>query len=797
MVSLCLTPPNIINQPIEATEKLFSALHGVLQASLHTERLLGLSKRLSLEIISSRTSGVQFIVRCPTDLADSIEHIVAGYIPELKVKIVADPLADVRSGRVTIFKQRLHYAYPIQTADALYQQDPISYLTNSMTKLKTDELIALQYVIQPTQKAEVRKLSQQMRRNEDVMSSLDGRKLATFLSNALMQLVNGISSAMLSGGSYYNRKVVDAHAKPARYLSSFEYELVATLDTKISKPLFDTAIRAVVTTKSKSAERLRTKSVQAAMNLYTVSKYQQLLPKRLVNPIRRYVELTALRHRLPSLGRPVVLSTHELASLYHFPNSSNTNTDNLVTSLSKTLAAPVSLKNGTKLDVLLGENEHHGTKTPIGLTAAERERHIYIVGGTGNGKTTMITYAITQDIAAGKGLAVIDPHGDLAETILDHIPQERIQDVIYLNPDDLQHPIAINLLEMRPGLAGDELLREKDLITEAVISVLRKIFSEDDTGGHRIEYVLRNTIQTALTVQGSTLFTIYELLNDTKFRNSVTKTLEDKDLKNFWKNEIGKAGEMQKVKMAAGITSKIGRFLFSASAKRMLDHEKSSINFEEIIDSGKILICNFSKGLVGEDTSALFGVTVLAKLQIAAFRRARLSQTNRVPFYLYVDEFQNFATMSFVQMLSEARKYKLFLTMAEQSTAQQDQQRLVDIILANVGTVICFRTGSPADEFKLLPLFKPYVKEGELSNLPSYNFYAKLAGTTAQEPLSGVTIVPAQSLVSSKERVIIQSRLLYSVPIKSNVRNEQPPQNATSNSKIRANKPSRQLESIK
>jgi hypothetical protein len=388
-------------------------------------------------------------------------------------------------------------------------------------------------------------------------------------------------------------------------------------------------------------------------------------------------------------------------------------------------------------------------------------------------KRLCFSIAIVQDIRAGKGIAVLDPHGDLAETILRYIPHDRIKDVIYLNPDDLTHPIGINLLELDPSLTGDDLLREKDLITESTISVLRKIFSEDDSGGHRIEYVLRNTIQTALTMEGATLFTIFRLLNDSKYRRNVISRLEDEDLKNFWNNEMGKAGEFQRVKMAAGITAKIGRFLFSASAKRMLEQEKSTIDFNDILDSSKILICNFSKGLLGEDTSTLFGTTVLAKLQVASLRRARLQQTNRVPFYLYVDEFQNFATMSFVQMLSEARKYKLFLTMAEQSTSQQDQQRLVDIILANVGTVVCFRSGSPADERLMLPLFYPYIEQGEIANLPAYNFYCRIAAVQAQEPMSGVTVLlDDQGEEAVAEQAVWYSRIAYGV--ESNTAEEEP-----------------------
>lgn len=364
-----------------------------------------------------------------------------------------------------------------------------------------------------------------------------------------------------------------------------------------------------------------------------------------------------------------------------------------------------------------------------------------MIGGTGNGKTTMLMYGLVQDMQAGKGIAVVDPHGDLAKTLLEHVPPERMDDVIYFDPDDVDFPISMNLLELPPGLTGSSLEKEKDRVTESVISVLRKIFSDDDSGGHRIEYVLRNAIQTALTLEDPTIFTIFELLTNDDFRKKVTNGLPDGTLKNFWKNELAKAGSMQRVKMSQGVTSKIGRFEFSVHTKRVMGQPKSTIDFDDILQSGKILICNFSKGRLGEEASALFGTAVLAKLQVAANRRDIISQTERRPFYLYVDEFQNFATMPFVQMLSEARKYRLFLTMAEQSTSQQEEQRMVNIILANVGTVICFRTGSPFDERLILPLFKPYIEEGEIANLPSFNFYVRISAVNPQEPMSGETLL--------------------------------------------------------
>ncbi len=777
--SICLelTPPANNDQPSLATSQLFTTLHGLGMARGFRDRLIGKRNIFSLEIVSTKDSGIRYIIRASQSKAEIIEHMIASYTPDTKVKVIDDYIVSGKS-HVLEFKQREHFAYPLQNHDALANHDPIGYLTGSMTKLKPGELISFQLAICPTSNRRASSLNHKIMRNDD-LSPLIGKSGSIFpkLASGLSRLLFGITDLFTeayhgsSKESYSSsskdleyKKQVAKGIKPVRTLSYFEHELTESIHDKLEQPLFSANIRVLIQVKSKQDLLLRKQNVLSVLNLYTVPKNQRLVFRKVKSiMLGRYSRVQFIR-RLPSLlkSHPSILSASELASLYHFPHSESARTDNVVKSLSKTLPAPISLKNGQTLDVVIGENRHHGVTTLIGLTASERERHIYIIGGTGNGKTTMLLYGIVQDIKNGKGIAVLDPHGDLAETILEHIPEERIKDVIYLNPDDLGRPIGINLLELDSKLTGDELLREKDLITESTISVLRKIFSEDDSGGHRIEYVLRNTIQTALTMEDPTLFTIFRLLNDAKFRRDAVRNLQDNDLKNFWRNELGKAGDFQRVKMAAGITAKIGRFLFSASAKRILEQEKSTIDFDNILDTGKILICNFSKGLLGEDTSALFGTTILAKLQVAALRRSRQKQVNRRPFYLYVDEFQNFATMSFVQMLSEARKYKLFLTMAEQSTSQQDEQRLVDIILANVGTVVAFRSGSPADERLILPLFSPLVTTGEIANLPAYSFYTRIAAIQPQEPMSGSTLLlEQQGNERIRKNVIEMSRNIY------------------------------------
>ncbi len=791
-IFLELTPPAHTARTPQATQDLFTVIHGFRASRTVKQKLLRCNVVLSFEKASTRAQGIRYIVRVDEQLAASLRQAITTYLPQIRVAEVSDKLPG--DMQIVEFKLTGHYAFPLATARSLEDRDLVAYLAGAMTNLTADEQMRVQIVVTPVRLKEATALARRILGNEDLLARLNTKKLpfsigvGKFISDGLFAITDGIgevyhgptkqsayNSSSSSARSRYEKLQVSTRQRPARTLSAFELELMETMHIKLNQPLFRVSIRVGVKMDSPDEARARLAAIKNSLQAYSVPSYQALHAK-LNNPFVRKLRGFAFSRRLPALfaRHSIVLSASELASIYHFPLGNTAQTDNLITSLSRTLPAPVSLKQEKAMSIIIGTSQHHGESTPIGLTEQDRERHVYIIGGTGNGKTTMLQYAIAQDMKNAKGIAVIDPHGDMALTMLAHVPKERIEDVVYFNPDDVRYPVGMNLLEVPEGLSEDELVREKDLVTETVISVFRKIFSEEDSGGHRIEYVLRNAIQTALTVKDATIFTVFDLINDPVYRNKVIAKLKNKDLINFWKNELGKAGEMQKVKMSAGITAKIGRFLFSASAKRVLEQPKSTIDFDDIINSGKILICNFSKGLLGEDTSELFGITVLAKLQLASLRRARVTQAERRPFYLYVDEFQNFATQSFVQMLSESRKYKLFLTMAEQSTSQQKDQQMVQIILANVGTVICFRTGNPADEKLLLPLFSPSISEGEISNQPPFNFYARLASTLSQEPLSGETIVltdTGDELIA--EAVIQRSRELYATEVELEAQQEQ------------------------
>ena len=532
---------------------------------------------------------------------------------------------------------------------------------------------------------------------------------------------------------------------PKLLLNPYEQELQTVVKEKIGQHLFETSIRVLIIAKSKVELESRAEGLYSSFGPFT-SPYQGLTVKG-TSP-RFYVSkrrLLQFRERSMSGrlfgGNNPILSTSELSDVYHFPYTETTKTEDIVKTLSPEFPAPLSLKKGRKLDVVFAKNNYGNSTTYIGLTDDERARHVYLLGRTGSGKSTIIYHMAKEDIQKGRGVAVIDPHGDLAEALLATVPEDRIDDLIYFNPFDLKYPVRINLLELPKELEDDELELEKELVAESVISVFRRIFSKEEyVNAHRIEYILRNTIYTSFAVPDRTLFTIYKLLTNKDFRNKVVNTLDDENLKDFWNNEFGKASSWQIVKMISGVTAKVGRFLYSPTAKRIIEEPKSTINFDQILDQGKILICNLSEGKIGEDTAQVLGLTIIAKIHQAALRKARVDSSERKPFYLFVDEFQNFATTSFTRILSGGRKFGLRLTLAEQSSAQQQDRQVVNVILANTGTVICFATASPLDEQMMESQFSPIVTRHDFTNLPKYRFYIKMSATNPEEPFSGETI---------------------------------------------------------
>ena len=751
-ILLEITPPASVDKTAYTTSKLFSVIHDLGERRTLREKIIGKKILFSFEIVSTKQEGIRYLIRTTPDEVNNVKRNVISYLPQVGVKTVNEYLPPEKSlktyqTKIIEFKLRKHFAYPLQRLDELKEHDPVAYITGMMTKLSPGELISFQMVLSPTQSRTANIIQNKILNSENTLGYLNKFdipllmplmwliKLITYILGLAVYVVADIASSSKT-------KTYQPTVKKQRVLNAFEKETVDSVQNKISQPLFETTIRLLVIVKDKKELNERVNGFISSLGTFSVPKYQGLKVKSnffpaLINKVRMF----NYRKRLLSMfsnKSSNLLSVSEVSDLYHFPFLRVTQTENIVKAHSKELAAPLSLKNGSKLDVIFARNTYGGTETPIGLNEEERRRHMYILGATGTGKSTLLLSMVYQDIMNNKGLAVIDPHGDLIEKVLPLISENRLKDVIYFNPDDIGFPIGLNLLELTPDLSDDDSLREKEFITESIISLFHKLYPEKYSGP-RMEYILRNTIHTAFTTSNPTIFTIYKLLTNPKFRKGITNALTDENLKDFWKYEFNKAGDYQKVKMISPITNKIGRFLFSPTAKRILEQEKSGINFDEIMDDGKILLCNLSKGKVGEDTSEVFGILIMTKIQLAALKRARVDISKRKDFYLYVDEFQNFATPSFAQILSEARKYRLNAILAHQTTSQLEDKDLVNVTLANTGTIICFRTANPEDEKLILPQFIHYVNQGEIANLPSFRFYIKINAITPEEPFSGET----------------------------------------------------------
>lgn len=795
-VLLEITPPAFSEKTAYTTSQLFSVIHNLAGKRFFKDKLLGNKILFSFEIVSTLDQGIRYLIRASPDHISNLKRNITSYLPQVSVKEVTDYFPErenLKQGHTKIFEFKLkkHFAFPLQKQNILDEHDPVAYITGMMTKLSPGELISFQIVLAPKQVREVNEISRMVLRNEDVLGYLNkpdipvllkpmsfvfglAIKLIAKFAEELQWVISEVTHPSSPGALLATqqaqalKKMQLSLVKPARVISSFEQQHIQSVQEKVNQALFESSIRVLAVMKDEDMLQERGNGMLSSLAVYSVPQYQSFtvksaFPSFLINKIR----LLTFNKRLLSLilnSSQTLLSVSEIADLYHFPFASITQTENIVKVHSKELPAPISLKQGRKLSVIFGENNYGGSTTPIGLTAEDRKTHMYIIGRTGSGKTTLMFSMAKHDIENGEGVAFIDPHGDVSEDLVASIPLNRVDDLIYFNPMDIKYPIGINLLELTPGLDEDEAELEKEVVAEGVISLFRKVFSSDENANaHRIEYILRNAIHTAFTTESPTLFTVYDLLNNPPFQQQVVAKLQDENLRNFWKFEFGRAGDYQVVKMTGGVTAKIGRFLFSPTAKRILEQKHSTINFSDILD-GKILICNLSQGKLGEDTAKLLGTTILTKLQQAALKRADIPQNKRRQFHLYVDEFQNFATQSFTKMLSEGRKYGLEVYIAEQSTSQQQDRSIVNIILSNVTTMICFRSGNPIDEQLMLAQFAPYLQAGDIANLPKYHFYIKISAVESEEPFSGVTMFsPVIKDPERMEKLIATSRKNWTI----------------------------------
>jgi len=432
----------------------------------------------------------------------------------------------------------------------------------------------------------------------------------------------------------------------------------------------------------------------------------------------------------------MILNTEELGSIFHFPTK-YTETPNIKWLQSKRAPAPVNIPEG---GLLLGVNAYRGIRTEIRIARDDRRRHMYVIGRTGTGKSEFIKGLARQDIQNGEGIAVIDPHGDLIDALISDIPRERADDVILFEPFDSERPMGLNMLEARSE-------EEKDFAVQEMIEIFYKLFPPEMIGP-MFEHNMRNVMLTLMADrdQPGTIAEIPRMFTDSEYQKYKTSKVSDPVVRSFWEQEMAKTTDFHKSEMLGYLISKVGRFVENEMMRNIIGQARSAFDFREVMDQGKILLINLSKGKTGEVNSKLLGLIIVSKLQMAALSRADLPEDKRRDFYLYIDEFQNFVTDSLATILSEARKYHLNLIMAHQYIAQlvhEQNTKIRDAVLGNAGTMVSFRIGVEDAEI-MAKEFAPVFNEFDVINIDRFNAYVKLMiSGTVSRPFNMQTLPPA------------------------------------------------------
>ena len=391
---------------------------------------------------------------------------------------------------------------------------------------------------------------------------------------------------------------------------------------------------------------------------------------------------------------------------------------------------------------ILGKTNFRGAQQIFGIRPVDRRRHVYIIGKTGMGKSTLLENMVYSDIMAGKGVGVIDPHGDLADAVLNFVPSNRVNDVVLIDPSDKDYAVAFNMLEnVDPAL--------NSIVCSGLVGIFKKIYAE--SWGPRLEHILRNTILSLLEYPGTTMLGITRILQDDEYRKKVVKKIQDPVVKSFWLGEFDKMQDKFRVEAIAPIQNKVGQFLSSATIRNIVGQPKSTVDLRFAMDKGRIVVINLSKGKIGEDNSALLGAMFITKFQLDAMSRASIPENERKDFYLYVDEFQNFATDSFATILSEARKYKLNLTMANQYIAQMPEE-VRDAVFGNVGTTLSFQVGFDDAEY-ISQQFGEEVLPPDLVSLSKYTSYMRLLIDGMPSSTFSLATLPPPVFEIDRERI--------------------------------------------
>ncbi|MFA5633818.1 MAG: type IV secretion system DNA-binding domain-containing protein [Candidatus Dojkabacteria bacterium] len=719
-----------------AAEQMFASIHGILEDYQKCPDVV------SFEIASSEEHGIKFYVVASEHLSRFIEGQIYAQYPNADIKYVNDYTKRENEENVFVttgeIEMEKDYIFPIKTFMS-FEVDPLAAITGALSELNRGEEAWLQIIVRPVSNYWQEKAKKYITAIEEGKNPY-----ANTFWDFVSSLFKGIGSALAeSPTSKVQKEIVK--------LSPGQEEELKEIEKKMLKVGFEFRIRVV----TKADTQLRSEQILRDM----VASFKQFTTAHLNNFVHIVPEKSGKEIYEDYLKRHIsqeefdILNIEELASLYHLPNIS-VETPNIAWSRAKKLEPPMNLPKSTEDEVtVFGETDYRDIKVEFGLKKKDRQRHFYLLGKTGTGKSTLFKNMFISDVLAGEGACFVDPHGDTVEELLDYIPPNRIDDVVYFNPTDVENPVGFNLLELKDK-------SQRDLIADGVVEVFKKQFG--DSWGPRLQYILTNTVSTALEAQGTTLLAIIRLLTDSNYRKFILKQVDDPILYKFWTEEYAQMAQNSRLitEAISPIQNKVGRFISSAVIRNIIGQIKSTVNLREIMDNQKILLVNLAQGKLGEETASLLGGMVITRLQATAMERVDIAMDDRKDFFLYVDEFQNFATESFAKILSEARKYKLDLTMTNQYI-DQIPLPVRQSIFGNVGTIGSFVV-SPADAAILEKEFAPMVSADDLVSLDAWAMYVKLC-------IDGMTSVPfsAKSLpiryhkFALKDDVVSRSREKY------------------------------------
>lgn len=707
---------------IAVMETIFATLGSLTASKGFMAWMFGRGDHFSFEMVAHQDK-ITFYASAPLVYRNFIEEQIHAQYPDAQIDEVPDYNMFSPTGVVlaSYLKLRRQNAFPIKTYRKL-ESDPLNSLTNALSKVKGADGAAIQFVVRSAPgkwRTEGVRIAREMQQ---------GKKLSQVQGSGIMK---GVGKELASLASTAKPGAEKKPNEPYR-LSPLEEEMVKGLEEKSSKAGLEVNIRVVVSAATPTAAQMYINDILGSFGQYNIYEYGNSFVKagqRNQATVVRHFIYRHIDHRFAC-----VLNAEELASLFHMPLPT-TETPKIDWLLARRALPPSNLPTE---GLILGHSEYRGHDYQIRMKPADRRRHAYIIGKSGVGKTELMKSMVKQDIEEGRGVCVIDPHGDFAEDALSFVPRERAEDVIYFSPADIERPMGLNMLEYDPKYP-----EQKTFVINEMLKIFDKLYDLKSTGGPMFEQYMRNAMMLVMDdpESGSTLMEIPKVLADEEFRAYKLSKCTTQVVKDFWTKEAQKAGgEASLQNMVPYITSKLTPFIANDIMRPIIGQQESAFNVRQAMDEGKILLLNLSKGKLGDINAYLIGMVLVGKILMAALSRTDMDPASRKDFYLYIDEFQNFLTDSISSILSEARKYGLDLIVAHQFIGQLTEKsgstQIRDAIFGNVGSMFAFRIGSEDAEF-LEKDFAPVFNKYDLINVEAYTCNAKiLIDNTASRPFN-------------------------------------------------------------